>query len=148
LQARRRHHTFQLFHELVLAIGAVTLDPAIIQASATVEGVVSLRLATSMSASTIRSPRSFRYLFKNGLRARLSMSAFERYFPLRKPLARLKYVTTARLCKQLIKRIDRFVSHYNENCKPLMWTASADSILEKLALLKTEWVTAFSGRAS
>jgi putative transposase len=34
--------------------------------------------------------------------------------------------------KQLIKRIDQFVSHYNENCKPFMWTASADSILEKL----------------
>ena len=34
--------------------------------------------------------------------------------------------------KQLIKRIDQFVFHYNENCKPFMWTASADSILEKL----------------
>lgn len=34
--------------------------------------------------------------------------------------------------KQLITRIDQFVSHYNENCKPIMWTASADSILEKL----------------
>lgn len=34
--------------------------------------------------------------------------------------------------KQLIKRIDQFVSHYNENCKPFVWTASADSILEKL----------------
>ncbi|RQR44059.1 IS630 family transposase [Burkholderia sp. Bp9126] len=34
--------------------------------------------------------------------------------------------------KQLIKRIDQFVSHYNENCKPFAWTASADSILEKL----------------
>ncbi|KAB0641968.1 IS630 family transposase, partial [Burkholderia dolosa] len=29
-------------------------------------------------------------------------------------------------------RIDQFVSHYNENCKPFVWTASADSILEKL----------------
>jgi hypothetical protein len=82
----------------VLAIGAITLGRAMIQASATVEGVVSLRLATSTSVSTIRSPRSFRYLFKNGLRARFSMSVFERYFPLRKPLARLKYVTTASLC--------------------------------------------------
>ncbi|AJK47750.1 transposase [Burkholderia plantarii] len=34
--------------------------------------------------------------------------------------------------KQLIKRIDLFVSHYNENCKPFVWTASANSILEKL----------------
>src|ERR1700722_18406208 len=37
--------------------------------------------------------------------------------------------------KQLIKRIDQFVSHYNENCKPFMWTASADSILAKLQRL-------------
>jgi putative transposase len=34
--------------------------------------------------------------------------------------------------KQLITRIEQFVSHYNENCKPFMWTTSADSILEKL----------------
>ncbi len=34
--------------------------------------------------------------------------------------------------KQLIQRIDQFVSHYNENCKPFSWTASADSILAKL----------------
>ncbi len=34
--------------------------------------------------------------------------------------------------KQLLKRIDQFVFHYNENCKPFVWTASADSILEKL----------------
>lgn len=34
--------------------------------------------------------------------------------------------------KQLIKRIDQFVCHYNENCKPFVWTASADSILGKL----------------
>ena len=34
--------------------------------------------------------------------------------------------------KQLIQRIDQFVSHYNENCKPFAWNASADSILAKL----------------
>ncbi|MEX3582155.1 MAG: IS630 family transposase [Burkholderia sp.] len=34
--------------------------------------------------------------------------------------------------KQLVKRIDQFVSHYNESGKPLIWTATADSILEKL----------------
>ncbi|MDH6147450.1 MULTISPECIES: IS630 family transposase [Paraburkholderia] len=39
--------------------------------------------------------------------------------------------------KQLIKRIDQFVSHYNENCKPFTWTASADSILAKLQRLCT-----------
>jgi putative transposase len=34
--------------------------------------------------------------------------------------------------KRLIKGFDQFVSHYNENCKPFMWTASADSILGTL----------------
>lgn len=34
--------------------------------------------------------------------------------------------------KQLIKRIDHFVTHYNHNCQPFVWTASADSILAKL----------------
>lgn len=34
--------------------------------------------------------------------------------------------------KQLIQRIDRFVASYNTNCKPFRWTATADSILEKL----------------
>jgi putative transposase len=34
--------------------------------------------------------------------------------------------------KQLIQRIDHFVASYNANCKPFQWTATADSILEKL----------------
>lgn len=33
--------------------------------------------------------------------------------------------------KQLVQRIDHFFS-YNENCQPFSWTATADSILEKL----------------
>jgi putative transposase len=33
---------------------------------------------------------------------------------------------------QLVQRIDQFVTHHNTNCKPFRWTASADSILEKL----------------
>lgn len=37
--------------------------------------------------------------------------------------------------KQLIEKINDFVSRYNENCKPFTWTATADSILEKLARL-------------
>jgi putative transposase len=36
---------------------------------------------------------------------------------------------------ELIKKIDSFVSQYNQNCKPFARTASADSILEKLARL-------------
>jgi len=37
--------------------------------------------------------------------------------------------------KQLIKRIDHFVAHYNHNCKPFAWTATAESILAKLERL-------------
>jgi putative transposase len=34
--------------------------------------------------------------------------------------------------KQLVQRIDHFVTAYNANCQPFKWTATADSILEKL----------------
>jgi putative transposase len=34
--------------------------------------------------------------------------------------------------KQLVQRIDHFVSAHNTNCQPFKWTATADSILEKL----------------
>lgn len=37
--------------------------------------------------------------------------------------------------KDLIRKIDRFVNSYNETCKPFTWTATADSILEKIARL-------------
>lgn len=37
--------------------------------------------------------------------------------------------------KELTTKIDNFVSQYNENCKPFTWTATADSILAKLARL-------------
>ena len=37
--------------------------------------------------------------------------------------------------KQLIQRIDQFVAHYNQDCKPFIWTADADSILAKLQRL-------------
>ena len=37
--------------------------------------------------------------------------------------------------KQLIQRIDQFVAHYNQDCKPFTWTADADSILAKLQRL-------------
>lgn len=37
--------------------------------------------------------------------------------------------------KDLTDKIDRFVQNYNQSCKPLAWTATADSILEKLARL-------------
>jgi putative transposase len=34
--------------------------------------------------------------------------------------------------KQLVQRIDQFVTHHNTNSQPFRWTATADSILEKL----------------
>lgn len=37
--------------------------------------------------------------------------------------------------RDLTKKIDAFVTKYNENCQPFAWTATADSILEKLARL-------------
>ncbi|TWO66058.1 IS630 family transposase, partial [Caenimonas sedimenti] len=32
-------------------------------------------------------------------------------------------------------KIDEFVTRYNESCKPFTWTATADSILEKIVRL-------------
>lgn len=37
--------------------------------------------------------------------------------------------------KDLTNKIDEFVSKYNESCKPFTWTATADSILEKIVRL-------------
>jgi len=37
--------------------------------------------------------------------------------------------------KQLAEKIDRFVKNYNTNTKPFMWTATADSILNKIKRL-------------
>jgi putative transposase len=37
--------------------------------------------------------------------------------------------------KQLVQRIDQFVSAYNADCSPFRWTATAESILEKLSRL-------------
>jgi len=37
--------------------------------------------------------------------------------------------------KELIQKIDHFVSQYNKTCTPFVWTATADSILEKLERL-------------
>jgi putative transposase len=34
--------------------------------------------------------------------------------------------------RDLIVKIDRFVTHYNQTCQPFVWTTSADSILAKL----------------
>ncbi len=34
--------------------------------------------------------------------------------------------------RDLIRKIDRFVSNHNQSCQPFVWTVSADSILAKL----------------
>jgi transposase len=39
--------------------------------------------------------------------------------------------------KELIAKIERFVDHYNTNTRPFIWTATADSILEKIKRLCT-----------
>jgi putative transposase len=40
-----------------------------------------------------------------------------------------------RSVKELVGKIDHFVTHYNQNCKPFIWTATADSVLQKLERL-------------
>ncbi len=40
-----------------------------------------------------------------------------------------------RSTKELIKKIDEFVQKHNGSCKPFVWTATADSIFEKLGRL-------------
>jgi putative transposase len=42
-----------------------------------------------------------------------------------------------RSVKELTAKINHFVTQYNQNCKPFMWTATADSILAKLERLCT-----------
>lgn len=39
--------------------------------------------------------------------------------------------------KDLVAKIDHFVTHYNHNCAPFVWTAIADSILAKLERLSS-----------
>jgi putative transposase len=40
-----------------------------------------------------------------------------------------------RSVKELVQKIDAFVQHYNQSSRPFVWTATADSILEKIARL-------------
>jgi putative transposase len=39
--------------------------------------------------------------------------------------------------KDLIAKINRFTQNYNQHCRPFAWTATADSIFQKLAKLST-----------
>ena len=40
-----------------------------------------------------------------------------------------------RSVKDLVSKINNFVRHYNQNCKPFIWTATADSIIQKIERL-------------
>ena len=42
---------------------------------------------------------------------------------------------TFRSVKDLVAKIDQFVNHYNKETQPFVWTATADSILEKIKRL-------------
>jgi putative transposase len=42
---------------------------------------------------------------------------------------------TFRSVKALVSKIEQFVAQYNLNAKPFVWTATADSILEKIRRL-------------
>jgi transposase len=40
---------------------------------------------------------------------------------------------------QLIKRIDTYITHWNEKAEPFEWTATAASILDKVAMLDRDY---------
>lgn len=40
---------------------------------------------------------------------------------------------------QLVNRIGAYIEHWNEEAKPFEWTATADSILDKLAMLDRDY---------
>ena len=40
---------------------------------------------------------------------------------------------------QLIARIDTYINHWNEDAEPFEWTATAGSILEKVAMLDHDY---------
>ena len=40
-----------------------------------------------------------------------------------------------RSVRELVQRIDHFVAHHNVDCKPFIWTATADSIIAKIERL-------------
>ena len=58
------------------------------------------------------------------------LNQVERFFALITDKAILRGSFTS--VKQLVQRIDQFVAHHNATCKPFRWTATTDSILEKL----------------
>jgi putative transposase len=63
----------------------------------------------------------------------LKLNQVERFFSIitEKAIRRGSFTSV----KELVVRIDHFVAHYNHNCKPFSWSATADSILAKLSRL-------------
>src|ERR1700693_1692285 len=61
------------------------------------------------------------------------LNQVERFFALitQRAIRRGSFVSTA----DLVKKIDRFIRTHNANSQPFVWTATADSILQKLARL-------------
>ena len=61
------------------------------------------------------------------------LNQVERFFALitQRAIRRGSFVSTA----DLVKKIDRFIRNHNARPAPFAWTASADSILQKLARL-------------
>ena len=46
-----------------------------------------------------------------------------------------RFVGSFRTVRELIRRIERFIVHYNSAARPFSWTATADSILAKVERL-------------
>jgi len=61
------------------------------------------------------------------------LNQVERFFALitDKAIRRGSFVSV----RDLVNKIDHFISHYNQSCRPFVWTATADSILAKLQRL-------------
>jgi putative transposase len=61
------------------------------------------------------------------------LNQVERFFALmtQRAIRRGSFVSVA----DLVRKIDRFVQHHNAHAAPFIWTATADSILQKLARL-------------
>jgi putative transposase len=61
------------------------------------------------------------------------LNQVERWFGIltQREIRRGSFIST----KQLIFRIDTFVTNYNSNARPFLWSATADEILQKVAAI-------------
>jgi len=70
------------------------------------------------------------------------LNLVERFFALITNKAIRRGLVPAR-STDLVRKIDHFVTHYNQDCKPFVWTATAESILAKLP---ETWFTNLTGQ--